>query len=154
MSDELSKILSRFSGNYVVKKTIAGNTIVLWIGGEPKSENAQCLWIDPPWRIENSGVIEASSADFPWEREEDESKETYQARFDVACDKCNSIEKTNIKSISFNPSTADIELIFGNGRALRSFTTWCEEESWHFSNYKENIRYYVSAGKIEVESIA
>ena len=152
--DELNRLLGELVGKQAQKKTISGNTIELWIGCEPKQPNAQMLWIDPPWRIEYEGKIEASSADFPWEKEIEETEEQQRLRFESACDQCNEIEKAKITAISFNPDTADIELLFDNSRVLRSFTTWHTEDSWHYSNYKNNKRYYVKAEKIEVKSIA
>ncbi len=152
--EEFNNILSKLTDSVVNKTTISGNTIELWLDCEPGSPEAKCLWIDPPWRIEKNNIIVASSANFPWEKEEDETNEEYQARFDNACNQCHCIQQEEIETLSFCYGTADIKLSFKNGNVLRSFTTWDEEVSWHYSNYIDNVRYYVSAGKIEVKNMA
>jgi len=150
----LNKQLTELVEQTIRKTTIAGNTLELWVDCEPRSKESQSFWIDPPWRIEKAKRIIASSADFPWEQEDNESDEEYSLRFQNACEQCHCLHESRIMGIKFCAETADIEIDLYNGYKVRSFTTWREEESWHYTNRKEDKRYYVSAEKIEISDIA
>ncbi len=111
------------------------------------------LYVDPPWRVLSAGEIVGTSADFPWETEEGESKADYKKRFELACSNTDSLRDAILIGLSIDPITTDLCLRFQGGLELRSFTVWRDEDNWRFSDYETNERYYVSLAKVEIEPI-
>lgn len=147
---ELESVLQMLVGERVTAKTIAGNSISLWFGGAPKSASAQ-LWIDPPWRIETSVGIESSSFGFPYEMDENETKDQYHARFEIACANSDCLIETVIESVHLSNTTSDLVVQFSNGRTLCNFTVDLGAENWHFVDYATHRRYGVLVTGAEIE---
>lgn len=148
----MQQILGDLAGKPVTQKTIVGNSIEVWLGVAPMDEDALVIWADPPWRLETAGCVLSTSADFPWEPEEGESKEAYKARFDAACAASDGLKEATLVSASVDPRTSDLELIFDGGQKLRTFTVW-RDESWHHRDYGQNKRYKVTMDGVEIEPI-
>jgi hypothetical protein len=138
---ELQSLLGGLVGEPVTGKTIAGNTIILWF----KPNRTKGFWIDPPWRLEVAGRIEATCAEFPWEREESETEEQYRTRFETACSHSDCLKTATLASVTIDPKTSDLVLAFDEGRVLRTFILTPDQENWHFSDY-ETKRQYLALG--------
>jgi len=148
----MQKILDGLAGKPVTQKTIAGNSIEVWLGVAPMDEDALVIWADPPWRLEAAGRVVSTSAEFPGEKEDGESDQAYRARFDAACAASDGLRKATLISASVDSLTSDLELIFDGELKLRTFTVW-RDERWHFRDYGQNKRYRVAIGGVEIERI-
>lgn len=144
--------LDKLAGKPVTQKIIAGNSIEIYLGLAPMEERAQVIWVEPPWRLEQSGHIISTSADFPWEPEEGETEKAFRARFEDVCSASDGLKKATLISARLDPITSDLELSFGGELTLRTFTVW-RDESWHFRDYGQNKRYRVSLSGVEIEPI-
>lgn len=152
----LQNTLNSFSGQEIVQKNIVGNTILLWIGCLPKEDSAKLISIDPPWRLEKSGYIQATSADLPWQKEERETEEQYKTRLETACSLSNSLIGAKLLSVNIDQKTSDLTLLLSNELVLRSFVVWRQKEAdtdsnWYFRDYKQNMRYRVSVDGVFIE---
>ncbi len=123
--------------------------MILWF----KADRTKGFWIDPPWRIESDGAIEATSAELPWELEEAESEEQYKKRFQAACSRSDHLEAATLSSVAIDTKTSDLRLSFDNGRVLRTFIVRPDEENWHFSDYETERQYVVLASGVEVKPL-
>ena len=149
----MQRVLDDLVGKPVTHRGIAGNSIEIWLEVEPKHEHALVFWIDAPWRLEISKSIASTSADFPWEREEGESKEAYRGRFEAACSVSDCLIGSQLIAASIDPWTSDLELIFDGDKRLRTFAVW-REETWNLRNYRKNKRYRVSIEQVAIEPIS
>ncbi len=146
---ELSAQLQFLVGLRVESKTIAGNTIYVWLD-EDKSKG---IIIDPPWRLLTVDGIAGSSADFPWERDEDESENDYRRRFEAACAYTDTIQGKLLVAIFIDQRTTDLRLTFEGGLELCSFTVWRGENNWQHSDCVIKKRFSVSVSGVSVEDI-
>ncbi|MBT9456999.1 MAG: hypothetical protein IV097_10300 [Burkholderiaceae bacterium] len=152
-SVELQPLLNALVGEVITSKTIAGNSIALWLSVDPKASNARCLWIDPPWRIETPDRIESSSYGFPREQEDDESDADYRTRFEAACAASDCLKANTVTAAVVDPITSDLTLTFKDKRVLRVFAVDLEYENWHFTDHGARKRYGVWVNGVEVESL-
>jgi hypothetical protein len=149
---DLQPLLNKLIGEAVTSKTIAGNSILLWLAVDPKSESARCLWIDPPWRIETPEGIESSSLGFPKEKDDAESDDEYRLRFEAACASSDCLKGSTVISIAVESLTGDLAITFKDDRVLRMFAVDVEYENWHYTDYGAKRRYGVWAYGVENES--
>ena len=70
--------LASLVGAVVTQATVSGNTLLLWIGAPPKSADAKCLWVNPPWRIERESGQLVGSADIPWTANDFENEDAFR----------------------------------------------------------------------------
>ncbi|MBV1776889.1 hypothetical protein KSF73_14320 [Burkholderiaceae bacterium DAT-1] len=150
---ELQQLLDCLKGEVVFERKIVGNAICLWFSVSPQSSNAQCLWLDVPWRLESADKVVASSYGFPWERDEGESAEQYRSRFDSACSKSNVVNKAQVVDVVVDHLTRDLTIVFQSGLTLKTFVVDLEEENWHFTDYRAGKRYGVSVAMIDVSTV-
>lgn len=146
---ELQSLLSGLIGEPVTRKFIAGNTIILWF----KSGRTKGFWIAPPWRIEAEGKIETTSAEIPWEPEETEGQDNFTKRFNAACSCSDELKSAKLISVIVDLKTSDLHLGFDNGRVLKTFMVWLEDENWHFSDHETKRQYVVFAKGVEVRPL-
>jgi hypothetical protein len=148
---ELESVLQTLVGELIKSKTIAGNSMLLWFGVEPKAPTAKCLWIEPPWRIETALGIESSSDGFPHAKDENETEAQYRIRFEKACANSDVLKGSVLSLLSVDHLTSDLTLQLNDGRILRAFATDLEYENWHFTDHGTRRRYGVSITGIGVE---
>ena len=151
--EEFQPRLSNLIGAQVFNKFIVTNSIVLWVNAPVKMPNSKCLWIDPPWRLEDQGSITTTSASFPYDQEDGESEDSFKARFAEICKASDNIENTTIIDITMNPRTSDLTIQFSNGKTLRTFTVWTEEENWFLSDYETKQKFSIATNETTVSSL-
>lgn len=151
--NELRAVLAGFVGETVLRKALAGNTLFLWFRPTPDGLPMIGLSLDPPWRLEVEGVIAATSADLPWEQEDDESDEAYRARFDAACALSDALKGLVVREIEYVESTGDLTITFERGHLVRTFTVWRDEESWRVLDYMLKQRVLVWPEEVRVEAL-
>lgn len=139
----LEILLQELVGEAVVQKSIVGNSMLLWLSRDPKSANAKCISVEPPWRIEANRGIEATSLGFPQDSLDNETEAQYRARFEVACAASNVLEGCVISHLAIDHVTGDLILQFRSGYTLRTFSIDLAEANWHYSDYALNTRYEV-----------
>ncbi len=150
---QLQHHLNQLIGCIVTHKSIAGNSMELSLARNDIDSAGFTLWLDPPWRLESASGIIASSADFPWEPEEDETREAYRRRFLDACARSDGLEGAIVDAVAIDPISTDLSLQFGNGLRLRLFSVEREAMNWCFSDLSEMKRYEVSPEVIRIEML-
>jgi hypothetical protein len=136
----LVAILETLSRKAVSAKTIAGNTIEVWLDVHPMEANAIVLGVDPPWRIVQSGNIISTSADMPWDIEAGESEAEYRARNEAAWSLSDFLVGHVLETASCDSMTGDLTLRFRGDVTLQSFTVWRDEPQWTLRLYADNRR--------------
>ncbi len=148
---DFEALLQVLTGERVVAKTIAGNSISLWFTVEPRAPGARRVWIDPPWRIETAHGVESTSYGFPGDKEDGETDAQYRARFERSCANSDCLKGNTLVSVSVDHLTSDLTLQFNDGRILRAFATDLEYENWHFTDHGARKRYGVLITGVEIE---
>ena len=147
--------LASLVGAVVTQATVSGNTLLLWIGAPPKSADAKCLWVNPPWRIERESGQLVGSADIPWTANDFENEDAFRQEFNRVCALACAMQSSRIERASVLFLTTDLSMTFSNGLTLRSFD--CKtghDESWHLSDYRTMELFRVAPSGVMVEPLA
>jgi hypothetical protein len=134
--------VATLEGQRVSQVTIAGNTVLIWIGVDPKHPEARCLWLDPPWRISSPSGFHVGSAEFPID-------ENQRNEFEEKSALCRVLVGQSISRLIYEPTTSDLELAFSGGYGLKLIGTIASEETWHLSDYATHTEYVVSPGSVD-----
>jgi hypothetical protein len=146
-------MLQTLVGEFVIAKTIAGNSISLWFSVEPRHPDARRLWIDPPWRILTPTGIESSSYGFPGEKEDGETESQYRTRFETACANSDCLKGAVVLSVTVDGRSGDLALQFADGRLLQMFALDLSYENWHYTDHRRGKRYGVQVTGVDVEDL-
>lgn len=149
--EQVEKELSFLIGREVSFRRIAGNTIILYFGGEPGDDAVTTLRIDPSWRYFNLGKWLLGSGDLPWEKDENESEDEFSTRFNEICDVCAPLVHSIVESVSLAPNSSDIEINFSGNQRLVSFAGYTDEEGWVYTNRLKNKKIYGLLNSYETE---
>ena len=153
MNHELAQQeLSFLLGQEVSFRRMAGNTLILYFGGEPGDDSVTTLSIDPSWRYARSGEWLLGSGDIPWEKEEEETGEAFSVRFNEICDICMPLFSSIVERISLSSNSADIEITFSSNQKVVSFAGYTDDYSWGFKNGLTRKRVYGSLKGYETEN--
>ena len=138
--EECRQKLLSVAGLDVVLKQVVGNSLQLWFGVSPQSEHAIALWVDPPWRVQQTDMILSTSNDMAWEPYEGESDAQYKEREAEAWKMSNPVSGRKVADIQCLPPAHDLILKFGEGLEIRSFSIFADSSSWNIRFYSENLR--------------
>lgn len=157
MIDELRVDLDGIVGQEVSGRRMAGNSLILYFGGEPGDVGVTTIWLDPSWRYERCNTPIVGSGDPPWEPDPDESKDEFRLRFDSVCNLVDPLVGSVLTSTSILPNTNDPILEFSGEQRLVGFASTCHErnsDNWGFENGSTDRRYYVNVFGAVVEDDA
>jgi hypothetical protein len=146
--------LDELSDRSITQVTLADNSLLVWVGAAPKSPDAKCLWINPPWRIENESSFLLGSADIPWNEDDYPTNDEFRQEFDRLCDRVKTLLRPSIMRATTLFLSTDLSISVGDGVVLRSFE--CEsdaDESWRLSDYGNMQRIRVAPSGIVVERL-
>ena len=141
---QVQKELSSLIGRKVSFRRIAGNTIILYFGGEPGDDSVTTLSIDPSWRYANDGKWILGSGEIPWETEDENS-----SRFNAICDLCKPLVYSVVKVVTLSSDSSDIEIIFSGNQKLCSFASYTDDDNWTYNNRQKKKNIYGSLAGYE-----
>ncbi len=144
---EVQHRLNALAGLPVVQKGFVCNTLLLWFGVDPKSDDAIGMTIDPPWRLVGSEGIVADSDEIPGDGPE----------FVAATERVDPLIGPVLVEAVICPRTHDLRLSFSDGRVLEKeiFMEEGEEdyEEWNLRLYRQDERYQVRSDSITLDTI-
>ncbi|NLV32699.1 MAG: hypothetical protein GXY47_16280 [Acidobacteria bacterium] len=150
--EEVLKELSYLEGKEVSHRRIAGNTIILYFGGDPGDDFVTTLSMAPSWRYSKANEWLLGSGDLPWEKEENETDDDFANRFNKICDNCKLLAGSLVRQIAISRNSSDLEINFSGKQKMVSFGAYKNEENWVFNNRIKGIRIYGSLDGYEMEN--
>lgn len=153
--DNSKKEVLNLIGKAVSFKRIAGNSIILYFGGDPGDANIQTLWIDPYWAYECGKKLIVSSEDFPWEKEAHQTDEEFKAMFERVCAKSDGLIKSEIVNIEIQHPSNNISLIFDNDQVIRNSINLDEIDApgWIYSDRLKDLQISAYFSRLEATKI-
>lgn len=125
--------LSALKNKKVEFRRIAGNTLILYFDGIPGDERFTTLWINPGWRYAKNDRWLLGSADIPRQIAEGEDENSYRARFDEICDRCE-LTGSRVVHLTVAEDSSDLMIELTEGQKLVSFASYTESENWRLTN--------------------
>ena len=136
---DLINEITGLSGKIISFKRIGGNSLILYFDGTPGEANIRSLWLDPPWKYENSMGIIVDSDEFPFEQNEWQSDRDYSNEFERICRKTDDMLNSKLKEVKITKNSNELILCFDNGHILSNSNISNDEFGWAYRNTSKNV---------------
>lgn len=132
-------------------RCLAGNSISLRFGSEDVPESERYIWIEPPWRLMESGRFVMGSQDCP-DHEEFESKEDEAEAFNEWAAPFKGLGQVVITGFTLGDPVPDLAITFSSGHVLETFNRSRKDYSWYYREIMSGlvIEAYASGLVVEV----
>lgn len=111
--------------------SLATNSIKLRFEPAPDPRGRAYIWIDPPWRLTDSGTIVTGSMDWPeWDGVED--PEVNQPLWEAWCAHFNPLSQAAVVEVHLGPSHPDLTLRFESGHQIETFGNTISDYWWYY----------------------
>jgi hypothetical protein len=126
--DLLGAYRSRILARPVTRRRLAGNSLLVYIDGEPGSKTGLTLWLEPTWHLRDTTRVLTGSR----EAQHDEDAEQPDAGFDRAAVAVDALLGTSVADVTVSPVTNDLVVTLTGGLTLQTFVSDPgAEELWH-----------------------
>ena len=150
---ELHNEVANLVGSRLSFKRIAATSIIFYFGGEPGDSTVQSFWLEPPWRYECGGRVVVGSRDLNLDDTDFVSKDEKNNEWNRRCCLVDGVENHMLESITLDPISHDIALIFSEGHIVRQFSSSAlNETGWTYRNRSKQITIDVSSATIELRT--
>ena len=115
------------------------------------SDNQCYLWVEPPWRLVKDKRLIASSFTCPW-HEDFKSKMEYDDAFGKWANSFSYLNTILIKSYNLNAYN-DLVIEWTDGSVMEVIQKDQENESWYFSDKRENKIYLAYPDRLSIQPL-
>jgi hypothetical protein len=150
----LNARLRELAGERVVARRIAGNSLIIYFGGNPGDKSVISLWLDPAWRYERGGYYAVGSGDFPaCDDEEDREREAQEREHAQGCRICDALKGATVARCAAGEMVFDLVVEFEGGGVLRTFASSRTESAWEYRDVRREVCVRVSGSGIQARRL-
>ncbi len=139
---EVEEFTHRAIGQKVTFRRLAGNTLILYLNCFPGENHGYSVWIEPTWHCSSTSKVLVGSrqAQVDDEQELDEISEL----MDV-------LDKAEVESISIDPVSHDLHILFEHGYSVKTFVSDPTDELiWYIKDRTKGLKLYASPNGVEI----
>lgn len=152
MSNERAALLTALQSlvGKSCERSLATNSLKLRFDGKPGKNGRAYIWLDPPWRLSQSGRLITGSADWPvWDGVEE--PDINRPLWEAWCALFDPLNRTTLVGVSVSSPLPDLALEFGSGYRIDTFGNSGDGYWWYYRNYEGGEIYEVGARGISRE---
>jgi hypothetical protein len=153
MSPEVlfGELRTRVVGRPVSSRRLAGNSLLVYIDGEPGSKTGVTFWLEPTWHLRGPERVVTGSR----EAQHDEDAEDPNAGFRRAAEAVDALVGRTLTDVRIEPVTGDLHIELEGGFLLRTFVSDpTNDHFWHVRDNVSGVALYRSADGFAIQARA
>jgi hypothetical protein len=144
---KFTDLRARVVGHRVTFKRLAGNSLLVYFGGEPGDRQGVTLWFEPTWHFRDSSRVLTGSR----EAQHDSDAVDPDAGFHRAATALEIVKGQEARDLRVDPVTGDLILELDGGQLLSTFVSDpSTDELWHIRDNSTGDRLLRSGSGFEI----